>query len=343
MSTSPKALVLGCSGLVLSGDERRFFRDANPLGFILFTRNCESPYQVRALCTELRNAVGRADAPILIDQEGGRVQRLKPPHWRDAPAPAVFAHLAEREPEKAEEAARLNARILANELYDLGITVDCAPVLDVPQSDADPVIGDRAAGTTPEMAARLGRAACEGFLAGGVAPVIKHIPGHGRAMADSHKELPVVEAGPGELGAVDFVPFRQLADMPWAMTAHVVYRAFDQENPATTSPTVIDDVIRGAIGFDGLLISDDLAMEALSGALPDRARAVQEAGCDLVLYCNTEKNPLGVVEKVAEATGPMTGAAMERFRRAEAARAERKFFDPVSAQGRVDELLGGGA
>lgn len=343
MDNHPRACVLGCSGQDLTDEEREFFRRLNPLGFILFAHNCDSFYQVRTLISELRKSVGRPDAPILIDQEGGRVQRLGPPNWRSAPAPATFARLAERDMGVALEAAEVNARLLAHDLEELGITVDCAPVLDVPQPDADPIIGDRASGGTPELAERLGRAACDGFLAGGVAPVIKHIPGHGRATADSHKALPVVDTPRADLEAVDFAPFKALADMPWAMTAHVVYSAVDPEQPATTSKAVIDDVIRGHIGFDGLLISDDLAMEALTGSLPERAERALAAGCDVALYCNTEKKPLSAVEEVAEACGPLTDVAAERFARAEAMRSHRRFFDSVSAQMRLDSLLEGEA
>lgn len=334
---APKALVVGCSGPRLTAEERDLFRSADPLGFILFAHNCEDPDQVRALTAELRDTVGRADAPILIDQEGGRVARLKPPHWRAAPAPAVFAAM---EPAKAGEAARLNARLLAHELLDLGITVDCAPVLDIPQADADPIIGDRAAGTTPEQAMRLGSAACVGFLMGGVAPVIKHIPGHGRATADSHKELPVVKASLDELRAVDFAPFKALGDAPWAMTAHVVYQAIDPDRPATTSKKVIDDIIRMEIGLQSFLVSDDLAMEALDGTLPERAEAVLAAGCDAVLYCNTQMRPLEEVAAVADACAPLTEEAQARFRRAEDLRGEPEPFDSEAGKARLEALLG---
>ncbi|MGB0683637.1 MAG: beta-N-acetylhexosaminidase [Magnetovibrionaceae bacterium] len=311
----PLALIVGCSGKSLTAEERALFRDQNPLGFILFAHNVETPDQVRALVESLRDTVGRADAPVLIDQEGGRVRRLKPPHWFDAPSAATLSHA--KDPERA---CWLSARLIADDLQSLGITVDCAPVLDVPQPGADPIIGDRAFGTTPETISRLGRAVMEGLLAGGVLPVIKHIPGHGRAEADSHKELPIVGADRATLEAIDIPPFQALADAPLAMTAHVVYEAYDKTAPATTSPTVINQVIRGLCGFEGLLISDDLAMEALEGDLSERARAVLLGGCDLVLYCNTEFKGLDTVRAVAEACQPMTALALERHERAERAR-----------------------
>ncbi|TAN54887.1 MAG: glycoside hydrolase family 3 protein, partial [Magnetospirillum sp.] len=256
----PAAAIFGCAGLVLSEEERRFFAGANPLGFILFARNIESPEQVRVLVTALRASVGRADAPVLIDQEGGRVQRLRPPHWRKAPPGEPFARLAARDPAAAHEALRLNFRLIGRELADLGIDVDCAPVLDVPVAGAHDVIGDRAYGRTAALVSALAGEVMEGLLDEGVLPVIKHIPGHGRAMVDSHLALPVVEASRAELEAQDFPPFHALRHAPWAMTAHVVYTALDAAAPATTSAKVIAEVIRGAIGFNGVLVSDDLSM-----------------------------------------------------------------------------------
>ena len=333
----PRSVIFGCAGPVLGADERRFFADADPLGFILFARNCQSPDQVRALVSDLRESVGRESAPVLIDQEGGRVARLTPPHWRAAPAPARFADLARTEPGKAEEAARINAHLLAAELSDLGITVDCLPVLDVPQPDADPVIGDRAAGNTPTRAAFLGRAACQGLLDGGVAPVIKHIPGHGRATVDSHAALPIVDTPRAELERIDFAPFHALREMPWAMTAHVVYTALDSENPATTSAAVVGDIIRGTIGFDGLLLTDDLCMGALSGTPGERAAASLDAGCDVALHCN------GVLAEMIDvvAACPALGAqARQRFARAEAVRPPPQPFDTDAATARLAALMG---
>ncbi|MCP5368466.1 MAG: beta-N-acetylhexosaminidase [Hyphomicrobiales bacterium] len=309
---APLAAVLGCAGPRLDGDERRFFRDADPLGFILFQRNCQDPDQVRALVADLRDAVGRADAPVLIDQEGGRVARLKPPHWRAAPPAADFCRLFKRDPDRGVEAMALNARLLAAELADLGITVDCAPVLDLPRPDGDPVIGDRACGDTPETAALLGRTQAEGLMAGGVLPVIKHVPGHGRATVDSHAALPVVRAPRSELEATDFAPFKALADMPWAMTAHVVYTAIDPDRPATLSPEVIADVIRGHMGFDGVLVSDDLSMGALSGGLGNRAGDCLAAGCDLALHCNGDRTEMAAV---AAGCRPLDAAGLARVAR----------------------------
>src|SRR3990172_9532156 len=276
MTVSP--VILGCAGPTPDAPERRFFRAADPLGFILFKRNCTAPKQVRLLVAELRDAVGRADAPVLIDQEGGRVARLGPPHWRTPPPAPRFGLLAARDRDAAAEAARVNARLLAADLAELGITVDCAPVLDLRLPGAHDVIGDRAFHSDPEVVALLGRAVAEGLLAGGVIPVVKHMPGHGRAMIDSHAALPRVATSRSELEHTDFRPFRALNDLPWGMTAHVVYEAIDPERPASTSPVVIGEVIRGHIGFDGLLVSDHLSMQALQGRLADRTRAALAAG-----------------------------------------------------------------
>ncbi len=308
-----RAAIFGCAGLTLSANERCFFEDADPLGFILFARNIESPDQVRNLVAELRGCVGRADAFILIDQEGGRVARLSPPHWRVAPAAGRIGELYVVDPTAALEATRLNGRLLADELLALGINVDCAPVLDLRFSGAHEIIGDRAFGADAVIAGTLGRALCEGLLAGGVLPIIKHIPGHGRAAQDSHKALPVVDTTRVCLEETDFAPFRALSDMPAAMTAHVVYEAIDADAPATTSPTVISEIIRGFIGFDGLLISDDLSMSALSGDLGTRAQAARESGCDVVLHCNGEFDEM---KAVADACGALSDTAAARVSRA---------------------------
>jgi beta-N-acetylhexosaminidase len=336
----PSAAILGCAGATLTRDERAFFADADPLGFILFKRNVRRPDQVRGLVDSLRDAVGRADAPVLIDQEGGRVQRLQPPTWRAAPAPARFGALARRAPEAARAAAWTNARLLAHEVAALGLTVDCLPCLDVPVPGAHDVIGDRAFAGDPETVATLGRAVCAGLLAGGVLPTVKHIPGHGRATADSHAQLPRVETDAETLAARDFAPFRALADQPWAMTAHVLYSALDPERPATTSPTVIADTIRGAIGFDGVLISDDLAMQALGGGFRDRAEAALAAGCDLVLHCNGDRLEM---EAVMQGTRRLEARAAERVAAAEARRtADLADADPNELARRLDDLLAGG-
>ena len=275
--------ILGCSGPVLTEQERRFFRKVQPWGFILFKRNIETPAQVIALTKALRETVDRPGAPILIDQEGGRVQRLGPPHWPAYPSGRAYGALTVAD---RREVARLGGRLMAHDLALLGINVDCVPVLDVPAADGHEIIGDRAYHATPVLIAELGRAVAEGLIAGGVLPVIKHIPGHGRAKADSHHELPVVEALYEDLDAVDFAPFRVLSDMPMAMTAHVIYAAIDSKRPATTSKKAIRKVIREAIGFDGLLMSDDLSMKALDGTFTERAHAALAAGCDVVLHCN---------------------------------------------------------
>lgn len=313
----PKAAIFGCAGPVLSAQERAFFAAQNPFGFILFARNVQAPDQVRVLVKTLRESVGRADAPVLIDQEGGRVARLKPPHWRAAPAAAKIAALADQDIDAACEAAWLNARLIGGELAALGIDVDCAPVCDVPVAGSHDVIGDRAYGTDPGRVATIARAAALGFIDAGVLPVIKHIPGHGRARADSHLELPTVDTPRAELETTDFVPFRALADMPWAMTAHVLYTALDKERPATTSPTIIRDIIRGQIGFDGVLVSDDLSMKALGGSFAERTRAALSAGCDLALHCNGDMTEM---EGVAAAAGPLSEPARKRIARADGLR-----------------------
>lgn len=317
--SSSMAAIFGAAGLRLSDDEKAFFRDASPVGFILFQRNCDNPDQVRALVDDFREVVGRDDAPVLIDQEGGRVARLKPPHWRAAPSALAIAQLAEQSVEAATEAVYLNALLLAVELLDLGITVDCAPVVDVPQPDAHDIIGDRALGLSVELISKLAPAAVAGFLSGGVLPVIKHIPGHGRALVDSHLSLPVVDAAIEDLSAIDFEAFRHVASAPWAMTAHVVYSALDADRPATTSADVINAVIRGDIGFDGVLVSDDLSMKALGGAMQDRASDCLAAGCDIALHCNGDMAEMKAVAEGATALSPM---AVERLVRGEAMRQE---------------------
>ncbi|PXA82768.1 beta-N-acetylhexosaminidase [Caulobacter sp. D4A] len=294
MSVS-SAAILGCAGTVLSAEEAAFFRDVRPWGFILFKRNIDTPDQVRALTAALRETVGRPDAPILIDQEGGRVARLGAPHWKKYPPGRAYGELVANDPLVAREITRLGARLIAHDLTSLGINVDCVPVLDVPDPKGHEIIGDRAYGDTPEQVATLGRAAAEGLLAGGVLPIIKHIPGHGRAMSDSHLELPVVKAKLAELEARDFAPFRVLSDMPMAMTAHVVYTAIDRRNPATTSKKAIKKVIRESLGFDGLLMSDDLSMKALSGDFKQRAKDSLAAGCDVVLHCNGDMDEMKAV------------------------------------------------
>ncbi|HXD02955.1 MAG TPA: beta-N-acetylhexosaminidase [Novosphingobium sp.] len=276
--------IFGLSGLTLTADERAFFADADPAGYILFGRNVESPAQLRALTDELRAIRGRERLFICIDQEGGRVARMKPPTWPAYPAGEPFARLFDVAPASAIEAARSNAEALGLDLAEAGISVDCWPLLDVRQPGAHDVIGDRALGEEPRRVAALGRAVLDGLARAGVAGVVKHIPGHGRAMADSHKELPTVTADADELER-DIAPFRALAAAPIAMTAHIRYTAWDAERPATQSPYVIEEIIRGRIGFGGLLLSDDLDMEALAGTVPERAARSLAAGCDIALNC----------------------------------------------------------
>ncbi|HYJ52326.1 MAG TPA: beta-N-acetylhexosaminidase [Allosphingosinicella sp.] len=304
--------ILGLSGPVLTAEERDFFADAKPAGFVLFARNVENKAQLRALTDSLREIAGRDDLPILIDQEGGRVARLGPPEWPKFPAPWRFAELYEIAPISAIEAARVNAEALGLMLAEVGINVDCLPLLDVRHEGAHDVIGDRALGAEPMRVAALGRAILEGLEAGGVIGVVKHMPGHGRARSDSHKELPVVDASREEL-ALDVAPFRALSDAPMAMTAHLLYPAWDADLPATVSPTIVGEVIRGTIGFHGLLMSDDVAMEALSGSLAERASAAIAAGCDLVLHCS---GAIGESRQVVSALGEMTEPARERLDRA---------------------------
>lgn len=304
--------ILGLSGETLTGAERALIRDADPAGFILFARNCRTPAQVLALTDALREASGRADLPVLIDQEGGRVARLAPPEWPVFPAAWRFAELYDRAPISAIEAARANAAAIALTLAAIGVNVDCLPLLDVRQPGAHDVIGDRALGDEPLRVAALGRAVLDGLAAGGCVGVVKHIPGHGRAAADSHAELPVVAASAEELEA-DIAPFHALRNAPMAMTAHVLYRAWDAERPASLSPAVIGEVIRGRIGFDGLLMSDDIAMGALTGSLAERAGGVIAAGCDVALHCSGQPADN---EEIAAALAPMNEAPRARLARA---------------------------
>ncbi|MDE0933702.1 MAG: beta-N-acetylhexosaminidase [Novosphingopyxis baekryungensis] len=297
------AAIFGLSGLDLSAEERDFFREAEPAGYILFGRNLADKAQVRALTDSLRALHGRDDLPIMIDQEGGRVQRMKPPVWPVFPAGQRFADLYAISPISAMQAARLNAAALGASLAEAGISIDCLPLLDVRQPGAHDVIGDRALGEEPMQVAALGRAVLDGLADAGVGGIVKHIPGHGRASVDSHKSLPVVDADVEELEQ-DIAPFRALAHAPMAMTAHIVFTAWDAERPATLSPIVIEDVIRGQIGFDGLLFSDDLDMEALDGSVPDRAEAAIKAGCDIALNCWAKMDDMQGIAQRLGAIGP---------------------------------------
>jgi beta-N-acetylhexosaminidase len=317
----PKAFVSGCAGLALNDEERAFLRQEDPWGLILFKRNIGDREQVRALTQSFRECVARADAPVLIDQEGGRVQRMVPPHWRGYPAAAAIE--AGLDPSRAEAAARLVARLIAHDLIEVGITIDCAPVVDVAGDGMHAAIGTRAFSSRPERVVAMGRAVAEGLLAGGVAPVIKHMPGHGRARVDSHHELPVVDAARGDLKR-DFAPFAALRDLPMAMSAHLLYTAIDPARPATMSSIVVQEVMRGEIGFDGLIMSDDLSMRALTGSFEERAAAVIEAGLDVVLHCNGD---LEEARAVASATPALTGASLRRAKAALASIKAPKPFD----------------
>jgi beta-N-acetylhexosaminidase len=332
-----RAVILGCAGPRLAAEERRFFARVDPLGFILFARNVETPDQLRALVADLRQAVGRADARVLIDQEGGRVQRLKPPYWRAAPPAARFGALARIDRQSALEAVRLNARLIGGELADVGIDMVCSPVLDLRHPDAHDVIGDRAFAEDPEIVAVLGRAACEGFRAAGVMPIIKHMPGHGRSTVDSHLSLPAVDDSRAELEASDFRPFKALADMPWAMTAHLLFRAVDNRRLATISPVVVSEIIRGHIGFNGVLVSDDLSMQALPGSIADRAAATLDAGCDLALHCNGRMEEMMAV---GDAVPVLTPATVQRLARA-GRPARETSVDRAALTAELDSLLAG--
>lgn len=333
------AAILGCAGPVLSGAERDLFARHRPLGFILFARNVETPDQVRALVADLRACVDDPAAPVLIDQEGGRVQRLRPPHWRAAPPMAPFGRLHGRDPVAAAEALRLDIGLIASELTALGIDVDCAPVLDVPAPDGHEIIGDRAFADDPAVVGALGRVAVEAFLAHGVLPVAKHIPGHGRAVADSHLELPRVTASLAELEERDFPPFAALADCPLGMTAHIVYDAIDPARPATSSAAVIGGVVRGQLGFDGVLMTDDLSMKALSGPFETRAAQAREAGCDVILHCNGDRAEMAAA---LDGAGMMDGEGARRWCAALSRRDDPPAgFDARAAAARLDALLAG--
>ena len=332
------SFITGLAGVSLGLDERAFLRDAGPWGLILFKRNIERPEQVRALVSDFRDAVGRDDAPVLVDQEGGRVQRLRPPHWPEYPPAAAYGLIYDRHRDDGLAAARLGTRLIAADLADLGITVDCLPVADVPAAGADPVIGDRAYGLTPDKVADLAGAAAEGLMQGGVLPVLKHLPGHGRATADSHERLPVVDTDSDTLDRTDFAAFRPLKHLPLGMTAHVVYSGIDPVEPATTSQTMIGDVIRRRIGFAGALMSDDISMGALSGTIAERTRASLAAGCDLVLHCNGRFDEMLAV---ADATPRLAGEAAHRAEAALAARSPAASIDLVAARRTFARMMQG--
>ncbi|MDB5662527.1 MAG: beta-N-acetylhexosaminidase [Sphingomonas bacterium] len=325
-----KPLILGLSGLALTAAERALFAEADPAGYILFKRNCEDRAQLNRLTDELRALSGRDDVPILIDQEGGRVARMQPPEWPAFPTGERFDALYEIAPISAIQAARANAQAIAAVLAEVGINVDCLPLLDVRAPGAHDIIGDRALGTEPMRVAALGRAVIDGLRAGGVVGIVKHMPGHGRAMADSHVELPVVDADAQSL-EIDLAPFIALKDAPMAMTAHVVYPAWDASECASLSRTVIRDVIRGRIGFDGLLMSDDLGMEALSGGFDERAAGVIAAGCDVALHCSGNIDEMVAVVGAVGAIDPQARARLDRAMATIAAGAERTPFAELVA------------
>lgn len=328
--------IYGCAGTELTPEERAFYREAQPWGFILFARNIADPAQVRALVSSLRDTVGDEKAPVLIDQEGGRVARLKPPDWRAHLPMQEFGDLYREDAAAGREAVYVNARLIADELSQLGINVNCVPVLDLPVSGADAVIGDRAFASDPMIVAVLGRVVIDGMLEGGVVPVMKHIPGHGRATADSHFALPRVSTLEAELRKTDFAPFRALNDCPMAMTAHVVYETIDPEHPATTSGKIIRNVVRGEIGFGGLLMSDDLSMKALAGSFAERSRAALAAGCDILLHCNGRMDEMQAV--ASEAT-PLVGEAKARAEKALARVHSPAPFDPAEAEAKLVGLM----
>src|ERR1700748_1961417 len=313
-----RAFISGTSGLTLTADERAFIAAERPWGFILFRRNIDNPAQVAALVREMREAAGGPDAPVLVDQEGGQVQRFRPPHWPSYPAGAAFGRLYDIDSKLGLQAARLSARLIADDLLPMGVTVDCLPLADIPVPGADAGLGDRAYGDEPNKVAAIARAVTEGLEQGGVLPVLKHIPGHGRATADSHLKLPVVDAPRAVLEATDFAAFRPLKNLPMRLPPPWVVSALDPVLPATTSATMVRQVIRGFIGFDGLLMSDDVSMGSLSGSIAERSRAATAAGGDVVLHCNGK---LDEMRAVAAETPELAG---ETARRATAALAARR-------------------
>src|SRR5258705_3380620 len=331
-----RAFITGIAGTKLSAAEREFIAAEQPWGFILFKRNIDNSSQVAALNSELRSIVGDVDAPVLIDQEGGRVQRFAPPNWPVYPPGALFGRLYDIDSALGLTAARLSARLIADDLLKVGVTVDCLPLADVPVAGADAVIGDRAYGTEPGKVAAIARAVTDGLEQGGILPVLKHIPGHGRATADTHFRLPQVDTPKTELERTDFAAFQPLADLPMAMTARVVFSALDPAQPATTSATIIRRVIRGVIGFQGLLMSDDVSMNALAGSIAERTRAIDSAGCDMVLHCNGK---LDEMREVARQTPELSGKALERARRALASRRAPQAFDRLAARAELDALI----
>lgn len=336
-SQIPLAVIFGCAGSQLTLKEQELFKKTNPFGLILFERNCFEPDQVKNLTGHFRDLVGRSNAPVFIDQEGGRVTRLKPPSWRFPPPAKRFADLAlAKNEEVARQAIHLNSCLIAEELKAIGINVNCAPVLDILTDDADPIIGDRALGNSAELIEKLGFPLCYGLLSRGVFPVIKHIPGHGRAPTDSHTSLPIVNTRIDELMSKDFEAFRRFNKFPLAMTAHVIYSEIDKKNPATVSHKVIEEVVRNHIGFDGVLISDDLSMKALKGDIKNRTKLALDAGCDLVLHCNGKIDEMFLVVTGAK---QMTQIAWQRWLVAEESLPKLKAFDKKKALSLFHKLM----
>ena len=333
----PLAVILGCGSVTLTDEEQKLFKETNPFGLILFARNCANSDQIKALIGQFRDVIGKKNAPVFIDQEGGRVTRLGPPYWRHPPPAHNFVKLAKAKgDEVAIKATRLNSLLIAKDLKTMGISVNCAPVLDIQVNKADPIVGDRALGGDIGRIEKLSAALCAGLLSGSVLPVIKHIPGHGRASVDSHKALPTVDTSIEQLMETDFEPFRRMNKMPLAMTAHVIFSKIDEHYPATVSPKVIEEVIRGYIAFDGLLISDDLSMQALSGAFKERAKAALGAGCDVVLHCNGKMDEM--VSVVAGAQ-PMTDTACRRWLTAVDLLPKIEPLDPIETLAQFNHLM----
>jgi beta-N-acetylhexosaminidase len=331
-----RAFITGLAGLTISADERAFLREARPWGLIIFKRNVNTPNQVTELTRSFRDIVGW-EAPVLVDQEGGRVQRLAPPHWPAYPPGARYGALYDREPATGLAAARLAGHLIASDLAGIGIDVDCIPLADVPIARADAVIGDRAYGSEPGKVAAIAGAIAQGLQAGGVLPVLKHLPGHGRAKADSHHRLPVVDTDRATLERTDFAAFRPLAGLPLGMTAHVVFSSIDPVAPATTSVTMVREVIRGFIGFQGLLMSDDISMGALAGTPAERSRAALAAGCDIVLHCNGD---LAEMSAVAGSVPELAGEAAARADKALAQRSAPERYDVAEARALFDRMVG---
>ncbi len=333
---TPSAVIFGCAGTVLSEEEKALFQKVNPLGLILFSRNIQDEAQVRALVESFKAQVSHVTPLILVDQEGGRVDRLRQLGWRKNPAMDCFAELAELDEAAARRAVYLDYRLIAGELTRLGINVDCAPVLDLKMEHAHEIIGDRAFGETPEQVVMLAREACRGLLDGGILPVIKHIPGHGRALVDSHAALPEVPTALDVLEQTDFIPFQEMSGMPLAMTAHITYTALDEQHCATLSPEVVG-YIRNRLGYDGLLMTDDLSMHALSGAMEDRVRLALAAGCDVILHCNGELEEMQAIAGAVPLLNPHSKArlthAWQFFKAPEV-------MDAEQSEAELAELLG---